>query len=152
MYPIEILYIKIINNFCKIDSLFMFEILYEIKTILVNDFQIKAVYITSSVERNNDQQLELFTIPGNKIGKFKVFLKIQAPNYSNFPIEELQEVNVILLIFSYSNKELIRIGYYLNNEIYFENEIDHANSHRIKSIFRKILADKTRITYFPFYY
>ena len=151
MYPVEILYIKTINNFCNINSFFIFEILYEIKYILTKDFQIKAIYITSSLEKNDDQELELFTIPGNKIGKFKVFLKIRAPDYSSFRMEELTEVNVILLIFLYDNIELIRIGYYMNNEILFENEMDLKNSPKIKSILRKILTDKPRITYFPFF-
>ena len=151
MYPIEIIYIKVLNNFCNINSLFIFEVLYEIKYTLETDFQINAIYITSPLEKKNDQELELFTLPSKKIGKFKVILKIQPPNYNNFKLEELMEVTVILLTVSYQKNELIRIGYYLNNEIVFEKEADQKNSFIKENILRKILSDKPRITYFPFF-
>jgi histone chaperone ASF1 len=150
MYPIEILYIKVLNNFCNIDSLFIFEVLYEIKHILETDFQINAIYITSPLEKKNDQELELFTLPAQKIGKFKVILKIQPPNYNNFKVEEIMEITVILLIISYQKNELIRIGYYLNNEFLYENKTEQKNLYHKKNIIRKILSDKPRITYFPF--
>lgn len=151
MYPIEILYIKVLNNFCNINSLFIFEVLYEIKYNLETDFHINVIYITSPLEKKNDQELELFTLPAKKIGKFKVILKIQPPNYNNFKLEELMEVTVILLTVSYQKTELIRIGYYLNNEIVFRNDADETNSIKNENIIRKILSDKPRITYFPFF-
>jgi hypothetical protein len=151
MYPIEILYIKVLNNFCNINSLFVFEVLYEIKYTLETDFHINVIYITSPLEKKNDQELELFTLPAKKMGKFKVILKIQPPNYNNFKLEELMEVTVILLTVSYQKTELIRIGYYLNNEIVFGNEADQTNSIKKENIIRKILSDKPRITYFPFF-
>nr|UXY87773.1 ASF1-like histone chaperone [Cryptomonas curvata] len=150
MYPIEILHIKVLNNFCRIDSLFLFEVVYEIKYCLQNDIKINAIYITSSFETHNDQELDFFTLPGKKIGKFKIVLKIRPPMYDTFKVEELAEVTVILLAFLYDNRELIRIGYYLNNEIFFKDDAKKKNSLKINYILRKILSDKPRITYFPF--
>jgi histone chaperone ASF1 len=149
MYPIEILHIKVLNNLCHIDSLFLFEIIYEIKYCLQNDVKINAIYITSSFETHNDQELDYFTLPGNKLGKFKVTLKIRAPKYDNFKLEELTEVTVILLTVLYENKELIRIGYFLNNEILYEKDSNQKNTLKVNYILRKILSDKPRITYFP---
>jgi histone chaperone ASF1 len=150
MYPIEILYIKVLNNFCKIDSLFIFEVLYEVKYVLQNDFEVKIVYITSPLEKDSDQELEIFIIPAKKKGKYKILLKIKPPDYKNIKLEEITEITVILLIVSYNNKELVRIGYYLNNEIVFKNETNPTNSLEIDYILRKILSDKPRITYFSF--
>nr|UXY87282.1 ASF1-like histone chaperone [Cryptomonas sp.] len=150
MHPIEVLYVKVENNFCSIDSLFIFEVLYEVKMILKEDFEVSVIYITSPLEKNCDQELELFRLPAKKIGKFKVLLKVRPPNYENIEWEELTEVTIILLVISYQNKELIRIGYYLNNEFNHNDKINSKDSNRTHSVLRKILSDRPRITYFPF--
>ncbi|AEA38907.1 ASF1-like histone chaperone (nucleomorph) [Cryptomonas paramecium] len=147
IYPIQIICIKIHQDFLAVDFLCIFEILYEIKYPMENNFEVNVHHITS---KDSDQNLGSFVFPAHKKGKFRTLLKIHLPKSNDLiEWEEIVEVTAILFVISCKNKILIKIGYYLSNQLMYNNKINSNQSFEIDNIFRKILSDKPRITYFP---
>jgi len=150
MNPIEILSVKVQNNFVDIKKNFIFEIFYEVKKLVNKNYTLKIIYVISPEDEKKDQELEIFEIPAFKLGKFKMILKTRSPNYENFSIKEIIGITAIILTLAYEKKELLRIGYYINNdcpEDITENLNKNSKNEEIK-IIRKILTEEPRITYF----
>nr|UXY86849.1 ASF1-like histone chaperone [Cryptomonas paramecium] len=148
VYPIQIICIKIHQDFLGANFLCVFEILYEVKYSMEKDFEVNIYHVTS---KDADQNLGSFVFPAHKKGKFRTLLKIQLPKSKDLiQWEEMVEVTAILVVISYENEILVKIGYYLSNQLVCNDEISLNQSLEIDSIFRKILSDNPRITYFPF--
>ncbi|KAJ1465322.1 histone chaperone [Baffinella frigidus] len=146
----EILSIKTLNNGCKINKDFEFEIFYQIKNVLEEDFQIKFIYVVSPLNEKSDQELESIKLPANKIGKFRVQLKFPPPDFSSISLEEIIGVTIILMIISHQKKEQLRIGYYVSNAFNkdFPNDTRFQRKNNLKYITRKIIINQPRITRF----
>ena len=86
MKPFEILSVKVKNNFVNIKNNFIFEIFYEIKKVVKKSFELKIIFVNSTEDETEDQELEILEIPGNKLGKFKMVFKTRSPNFQNFLI------------------------------------------------------------------
>ncbi|AFP65448.1 ASF1 like histone chaperone (nucleomorph) [Chroomonas mesostigmatica CCMP1168] len=152
MKPLDILSIKVKNNFINVENFFVFEIFYEVKKILKKDFELKITYVISPNDKKQDQELGVFLISAKKLGKFKMPITVHPPSYFNFVLEKILGITIILLDFRYENKEFIRIGYYINNEVDLEKKdfFETNNNFDLKYIIRKILVNQPRITHFPF--
>ena len=79
----------------------------------------------------------------------KFVFEADAPNTSSIPSSEVLGVTVILLTCSYDGRELVRVGYYVNNE-YTDPELAENPPSKpvIEKIRRNILAEKPRVTRF----
>jgi histone chaperone ASF1 len=150
MNLIEILSVKIKNNFSTIDNSFIFEIYYEVKKIFAQDFEIKIIYVISPLDEKKDQELDVFFIAAKKLGKFKMTLNIRPPDYNNINFEDIIGNTIILMKFCYKNKEFIRLGYFINNQVKEEGDklIKEKIFPPLNFILRIILWDQPRITYF----
>jgi histone chaperone ASF1 len=107
--------------------------------------------VVSPNDTKKDQELGVFIISAKKLGKFKMVIKVQPPNYLDFLPENIIGITIILLNFRYKNIEFIRIGYYVNNELNSDEKflLDHSIKLNLKLIIRKILINQPRITHYP---
>ena len=88
------------------------------------------------------------------VGVNKFVLQADAPNPAALPPDDILGVTVVLVTCSYREREFIRVGYYVNNELLgHEEDADHPPPSYpqldMTQVQRQILADKPRVTKFP---
>jgi len=109
------------------------------------------------------------------VGLNKFVLQADAPAVDKIPTEEVLGVTVVLVTCSYKEREFVRVGYYVNNELMTEEgttapppelpappaageeatDIAETPAPRpfhmsmMDKVQRQILADKPRVTKFP---
>lgn len=99
---------------------------------------------------DHDQTLEELMVGPVAVGMHRFILQAPAPDHTAIPDGDLLGVTVILITCSYMDKEFIRIGYYVNNEL--AGEYDPENPPpivEITQVYRNILADKPVVTRIP---
>lgn len=94
-----------------------------------------------------------------QVSKFNIYpllllfysnIQANPPDYSKIPKNDLLGVSVIILKCFYKNKQFVNIGYYVNNEITGEENINKKikfNDNNIDLIERTII-DTPRLTYY----
>ena len=75
------------------------------------------IYIGSASSPEYDQELESVFVGPIVPGINKFVLSAPAPDPEKIPDEDILGATVVLLTCSYFEKEFIRVGYYVNNEI-----------------------------------
>ncbi|KAI7829177.1 ASF1 like histone chaperone-domain-containing protein [Kickxella alabastrina] len=129
---------------------YKFEITFECLSPLEDDLEFKLVYVGSADNTTLDQELDSLLVGPVPVGVNKFVFEAEAPKVDKIPNEDIVGVTVILLSCSYKEKEFVRIGYYVDN-LYIDEELQ-ANTPEVPvldKIFRRILADKPRVTRFP---
>ncbi|KAJ2704740.1 Histone chaperone asf1 [Coemansia sp. IMI 203386] len=147
--------VKITNvNILEPESHFLasykFEITFECLSQLDDDLEFKLIYVSSPENKKLDQELDSLLVGPVPVGVNKFVFEADAPKVDRIPKEDIVGVTVILLSCSYKEKEFVRIGYYVDN-VYTDEELQ-ANPPEVPlldRIFRRILADKPRVTRFP---
>lgn len=73
--------------------------------------------------------------------------KVEPPNWSQIPDEDLVGVTALMLTVSYKDREFIRVGYFVSNE-YPDPEMreNPPPQPKIELLNRNILSDKPRVT------
>jgi histone chaperone ASF1 len=112
-----------------------------------------------------DQELDSLLVGPIPVGVNKFKFVADAPNPSLIPSSDVLGVTVILLTCSYDEREFVRVGYYVSNELPgFEGE-EEVNGEeakegeepklrelpkdwKIEDVTRNILAEKPRVTRF----
>ncbi|KAJ2838200.1 Histone chaperone asf1, partial [Coemansia erecta] len=147
--------VKITNvNILEPESHFLasykFEITFECLSQLDDDLEFKLIYVSSPENKKLDQELDSLLVGPVPVGVNKFVFEADAPKVDRIPKEDIIGVTVILLSCSYKEKEFVRIGYYVDN-MYTDEELqaNPPESPLLDRIFRRILADKPRVTRFP---
>jgi len=94
---------------------FTFEVTFECSEDLEEDLEWKLVYVGSAEDHRHDQLLVEVMVGPVPQGVNKFVLHGSPPNAALLP--DVLGVTVVLLTCAYRNKEFVRIGYYVNNEI-----------------------------------
>jgi len=153
-YPsIEILGINVIKNPLKLNEMFYFQILFELREILSENLDVRFVYVQSPTTKDGDDELDVYAIPANRIGKFKVNFLVASPTFYLESLIDVFGITLLLIQFTYLTREFMRIGYYVNNEICGPVERDSKSNLflKINYIERNILKDQPRITKFSIF-
>ncbi|KAJ1812112.1 Histone chaperone asf1 [Coemansia sp. RSA 2598] len=147
--------VKITNvNILEPESHFLasykFEITFECLSQLDDDLEFKLIYVSSPENKKLDQELDSLLVGPVPVGVNKFVFEADAPKVDRIPKEDIVGVTVILLSCSYKEKEFVRIGYYVDN-MYTDEELqaNPPETPLLDKIFRRILADKPRVTRFP---
>lgn len=147
---IEILGVRITKSPIEIDEYFKVHILFEIKKQLKERIKINFIYVQSPDDNNKDQELEVYEIPGDRLGKFKVNFSVNPPSFHFSENLDSFGITLFLIQFGYKKHEFTRVGYYVNNELNGPVERDSERNLFVKTKFiqRNILIDEPRVTKF----
>jgi len=100
-----------------------------------------------------DQVLDEILVGPVPVGMNKFVLQADAPEIDKLPESDILGVTVILVTCSYKDREILRVGYYVNNE--YTGEYDPevgppvGKALDVRLIQRQILSEKPRVTKFP---
>lgn len=92
---------------------------------LEDDLEWKVTYVGSAEDQTRDQILEEVMVGPVPMGLSKFVLTADAADTQSIPMTDLVGVTVVFITCSYREKEFVRIGYYVNNEIY-SGALPHA--------------------------
>ena len=116
------------------------------------DLEWKVIYVGSAHDTAQDQVLDEILVGPVPVGVNKFVLQADAPNPSALPPDDILGVTVVLVTCSYREREFVRVGYYVNNELLGHDPEQPAPSYPqldMTNVQRQILADKPRVTKFP---
>lgn len=149
MSIVSLLGIEVLNNPAKFSDSYEFEITFECLEPLKEDLEWKLIYVGSSNSLDHDQELDSILVGPIPVGINKFIFKADPPSHELIPVNELISVTVILLSCSYSDREFVRVGYYVNNEYDTEELRENPPAKvLIDHVVRNILAEKPRVTRF----
>ena len=95
-----------------------------------------------------DQVLDEILVGPVPVGINKFVLQADPPDATK--IEDVLGVTVVLVTCSYKEREFVRVGYYVNNELLgHDPEQPLPTPLDLTQVQRQILADKPRVTKFP---
>ena len=117
MSTVNVTNISVLNNPAKFSSPFQFEITFTCEQDLPDDLEWTLTYVGSSESKKHDQQLDSVAVGPVCRGTHKFVLETPAPNPELIPPGDIVGVTVCIITCSYREKEFIRIGYYVNNEL-----------------------------------
>ncbi|KAG4303403.1 hypothetical protein PCK1_000367 [Pneumocystis canis] len=117
MSIVNILSIDILNNPAPFLSPYEFEITFECLESLKNDLEWKLTYVGSATSTLHDQELDSLLVGPIPIGINKFLFQADPPAAELIPKRDILGVTVILLTCAYDNREFVRVGYYVNNEL-----------------------------------
>ena len=106
----------------------------------------------SAHDTAQDQVLDEILVGPVPVGVNKFVLQADAPNPAALPPEDILGVTVVLVTCSYREREFVRVGYYVNNELLGldpEQPPPAFPQLDMQQVQRQILADKPRVTKFP---
>jgi len=116
------------------------------------DLEWKVIYVGSAHDTAQDQVLDEILVGPVPVGVNKFVLQADAPNPTALPPDDILGVTVVLVTCSYREREFVRVGYYVNNELLGHDPEQPAPSYPqldMTMVQRQILADKPRVTKFP---
>lgn len=116
------------------------------------DLEWKIIYVGSAHDSHQDQVLDEVLVGPVPVGLNKFVLQADAPSIDKIPHDEVLGVTVVLVTCSYKEREFIRVGYYVNNELPMvegQEEPPAFEPSKLNQVQRQILADKPRVTKFP---
>jgi histone chaperone ASF1 len=113
------------------------------------DLEWKVLYVGSAHDARQDQVLDEILVGPVPVGINKFILEADPPTVSKLPPDEILGVTVVLIACSYKEREFVRVGFYVNNEL-LNHEPDQPipTPLDVSQITRQILADKPRVTKF----
>ena len=117
-----------------------------------SDLEWKVIYVGSAHDTSQDQVLDEILVGPVPVGVNKFVLQADAPNPSALPPDDILGVTVVLVTCSYREREFVRVGYYVNNELLGhdpEQPVPSFAQLDMQQVQRQILADKPRVTKFP---
>ena len=106
----------------------------------------------SAHDSGKDQVLDEILVGPVPVGMNKFVLQADAPLPQHLPPDDILGVTVVLVTCSYKEREFVRVGYYVNNELLGHDPETPAPVYPqldLKQVQRAILADKPRVTKFP---
>lgn len=111
--------VEVLDDVAPFLSPLKFDITFECLQALQEDtdIDIKVIYVGSAEDPSKDQVLDEVSVGPVPIGLNKITLQCDPPNPALIPPEDLKDATVILICFSYREKEFVRIGYFVMNEI-----------------------------------
>lgn len=147
---IEILGVKITENSIGVKDTLKFQILFELKENLKEKLGVKFVYIHSPTNEKKDEELDIYEIPGNRIGKFKVTFLVKPPKIFLKGLPSIFGITLLLIQFKYKTFEFTRVGFYVNNELKGPIEKDSNSTIFFKTQYteRSVLINEPRVTKF----
>ncbi|KAH7288070.1 hypothetical protein KP509_31G010700 [Ceratopteris richardii] len=150
MSAVNVTNVTVLDNPAPFLNPFQFEISYECHQSLVEDLEWKLIYVGSAEDEKYDQTLESVLVGPVTVGNYRFVFQADPPEAAKIPEEDILGVTVLLLTCSYKGEELVRVGYYVNNDYEDEKlrEEPLAQVH-VDKVQRNILADKPRVTKFP---
>lgn len=110
------------------------------------------IYVGSAHDTSQDQVLDEILVGPVPVGVNKFVLQADAPNPEQLPSDDILGVTVVLVTCSYREREFIRVGYYVNNELLGHDPEQPPPTFPnldMAAVQRQILADKPRVTKFP---
>ena len=116
------------------------------------DLEWKVLYVGSAHDSGKDQVLDEILVGPVPVGMNKFVLQADAPLPQHLPPDDILGVTVVLVTCSYKEREFVRVGYYVNNELLGHDPETPAPVYPqldLKQVQRAILADKPRVTKFP---
>ncbi|CAM9629166.1 unnamed protein product, partial [Chrysoparadoxa australica] len=125
-----------------------------------SDLEWKVIYVGSAENSEHDQVLEEVLVGPVPVGVNKFVLEADGPDPKKIPEasypcladctrEDLRGVTVLLVTCSYRDREFIRVGYYVNNDLPEAALVKKEPPPEPSKMVRMILADKPRVTRFP---
>ncbi|ODQ66202.1 histone deposition protein Asf1 [Nadsonia fulvescens var. elongata DSM 6958] len=149
MSIVSLLNVSVLNNPAKFTDPYEFEITFECLENLKEDLEWKLTYVGSSTSFEHDQELDSLLVGPIPVGVNKFIFTADPPSPDLIPASELVSVTVILLSCSYSGREFVRVGYYVNNEYDTEElRLNPPSKVQVDHVARNILAEKPRVTRF----
>lgn len=147
MSVINVTNVGVLDNPCKFDNPFQFDISFECLAEINEDIEWKLVYVGSAESDDHDQELDSVLVGPMQMGPYKIVFQADPPDAARIPTADLLGVTVILLSCHYREKEFIRVGYYVNTE-YDSPELNESPPEvpQYERLVRNILADKPRVT------
>lgn len=147
---IAILGVKTLYNRIKINEPFQFQILIELKEKLKDKLEVKFVYIQFPDNPTSDEELEIYEIPSDRVGKFKVNFTVKSPNLRTKKSLDMFDMTLLLIQFRFKANEFTRVGYYVNIELNgpVEKDSDSNIYFLTKNVQRNILTHEPRVTKF----
>jgi hypothetical protein len=147
---IEILGLKIIKNSIGVKDKLKFQILFELKENLKENLGVEFIYIHSPTNEKRDEKLDVYEIPTNRVGKFKVTFLVTPPKIFLKGVPSIFGITLLLIQFKYKYFEFTRVGYYVNNDLNGPIEKDSNSNIFFKTQFteRNILINEPRVTKF----
>jgi len=124
--------------------------IYSHKQYAPIDLEWKVIYVGSATDASKDQTLDEILVGPVPVGINKFILQADPPDANQ--VDDLLGVTVVLVTCSYKEREFVRVGYYVNNELEGYNpEVDGPLTGPLdmSKIQRQILFDKPRVTKFP---
>ena len=115
-----------------------------------SDIEWKVIYVGSAEDESRDQELDDVLLPADKQGRFAFILKVDAPDPTLIPSQDILGATIVLLTCTYREKEFLRVGYYVNNE-YTEPELNESPpaTPDVGKIRRTVADEEPRVTKFP---
>ena len=121
--------------------------------LAILDLEWKVIYVGSAHDTSQDQVLDEILVGPVPVGVNKFVLQADAPNPAALPPDDIVGVTVVLVTCSYREREFVRVGYYVNNELLGhddpEQPVPSWPQLDMSKVQRQILADKPRVTKFP---
>ncbi|KAG4305786.1 hypothetical protein PORY_000696 [Pneumocystis oryctolagi] len=152
MSIVNILSIDVLNNPAPFLSPYEFEITFECLESLKNDLEWKLIYVGSATSTLHDQELDSLLVGPIPIGINKFLFQADPPAAELIPKKDILGVTVILLTCAYDEREFVRVGYYVNNELpgvlLKEDGTPDIEKWSVENVQRNILAEKPRVTRF----
>ena len=116
------------------------------------DLEWKVLYVGSAHDAGKDQVLDEILVGPVPVGINKFVLQADSPSPQQLPPDEILGVTVVLVTCSYKEREFVRVGYYVNNELLGHDPETPPPVYPqldLSQVQRQILADKPRVTKFP---
>jgi len=98
---------------------FGFEITFECREPGLGEEELewKLIYVGSAADEKFDQELDSVLVGPVTIGRNQFVFQGPGPDPDKIPEKDLLGVTVLLLTCSYKQREFIRIGYFINNDL-----------------------------------
>jgi histone chaperone ASF1 len=98
---------------------FGFEITFECREpgLGQEELEWKLIYVGSAADEKFDQELDSVLVGPVTIGRNQFVFQGPGPDPDRIPEKDLLGVTVLLLTCSYKQREFIRIGYFINNDL-----------------------------------
>ena len=138
------------DNPTRVLNQFQFDITFECQQELPEDLEWKVTYVGSADDQTRDQLLEEVLVGPLQVGVNRFVLTAPPPDFELIANEDLIGVTVLLISCYYSDREFLKIGYYVANE--YTEPYDPENPPArfdVNLLRRNILDDQPRVTRIP---
>lgn len=138
MSRVQLVQVESLENPSPVEKPLLFHITLKCPDTLPFDLEWRVLYVGSPDSSRYDQELERISVGPVQQGCLCFTLSANPPNLSLIPEKYRLGATAIILTCSYREAEFLRIGYFVNNELFQD-----------ASIVRDILMSEPRITHYP---